>query len=90
MSGHQAFTGPRASPPIDAEKAILCYICSWSHGPLHMYSLVGGLVLESSVVVVVGAGWLILLFFSMGLQIPSAPSVFPLTPPLGPHAQSDG
>jgi hypothetical protein len=25
-------------------KAILCYICSWSHGSLHVYSLVGGLV----------------------------------------------
>ena len=57
--GHQAFTGPRASPPIDtqqghpllyiqitrsssaiyaANKVILCYICCWSHGSLHVYS----------------------------------------------------
>jgi hypothetical protein len=28
--GYQAFTGPRASPPID--KAILGYKCGWSHG----------------------------------------------------------
>lgn len=27
---HQASTGPRGSPPSD--KAILCYISSWSHG----------------------------------------------------------
>ena len=26
--GHRAFSGPRASPPIDAHKAILCHICS--------------------------------------------------------------
>ena len=30
------------------DKAILCYICSWSHGFLHVYSLVGGLVPGSS------------------------------------------
>jgi hypothetical protein len=29
-------------------KAILCYIYSWSHESLHVYSLVGGLVLGSS------------------------------------------
>jgi hypothetical protein len=27
-----------------SDKAILCYKCSWSHGSLHVYSLVGGLV----------------------------------------------
>jgi hypothetical protein len=26
------------------DKAILCYICSWRHGPIHVYSLLGGLV----------------------------------------------
>ena len=47
------------SSPIDAvDKAILCYICSWSNGSLHVYSLVGGLVPGSSGV----SGWLILLF----------------------------
>jgi hypothetical protein len=25
-------------------KAILCYMCGWSHGSLHVYPLVGGLV----------------------------------------------
>jgi hypothetical protein len=45
--------------PIDANKAILCYICGWSHGSLHVYSLVGGLVPGSSG----GSGWFILLFF---------------------------
>jgi hypothetical protein len=29
-------------------KAILYYICVWSHGPLNVYSLVGGLVSGSS------------------------------------------
>ena len=27
--------------PVMSNKAILCYICSWSHGSLHVYSLVG-------------------------------------------------
>jgi hypothetical protein len=49
-----AFIGPRNSPPIDAYKAILCYICSWSH----VYSFVCGLVSGSSG----GSGWLILFF----------------------------
>ena len=30
--------------PLMSDKAVLCYICSWSHGSLHVYSLVGGLV----------------------------------------------
>jgi hypothetical protein len=45
--------------PLTPDKAILCYICSWSHWSLHAYSLFGGLVPVSS-------GWLdylILLFF---------------------------
>jgi hypothetical protein len=45
--------------PLMPDKAILCYICSWSHGSLHVYSLVGGLVPGSSG----RSGWLILLFF---------------------------
>jgi hypothetical protein len=32
-------------PPMP-DKAILCYICSWSHGSLQLYSLVGGLVIS--------------------------------------------
>ena len=31
-----------------SDKAILCYICSWSPGSLHMQSLIGGLVPGSS------------------------------------------
>ena len=34
--------------PLMADKAILCYICSWSRGSLHVYSLVGDLVPGSS------------------------------------------
>ena len=30
--------------PLMPDKAILCYICCWSHGSFHMYSLVSGLV----------------------------------------------
>ena len=68
---HQAFTGPRASLPLLPDKAVLCYICSWSHGSLCVYSLVGGLFPGTSQ----GSGWL--------MQIPLAPLVLPLTPPLG-------
>jgi hypothetical protein len=41
------------------DKAILCYTCSWSHGFLHVNSLVSALIPGSSG----GSGWLILLFF---------------------------
>ena len=58
--GHPAFTGPRASPPIPEvaipDRAVLCYTCSWSHGSLCVYSLVGDLVLGRSGV----SGWLVL------------------------------
>jgi hypothetical protein len=33
--------------PLMPNKAILCYICSWSHGTLHVYSFVGGFVPRS-------------------------------------------
>jgi len=57
--------GPSIPPPwviepplsVMPDKAILCYICGWSHGSLYVYSLVGGLVPGSSG----GSGWLILL-----------------------------
>jgi hypothetical protein len=45
-------------------KAILCYICSWSHGSLHVYSLVGGSGPGSSG----GTGWSILLFLLWGCK----------------------
>jgi hypothetical protein len=50
--------------PLMSDKAILCYICSWSHLSLHVYSLVGGLVPGNSG----GSGWLILLFFLWGCK----------------------
>jgi hypothetical protein len=34
--------------PLMPDKAILCYISGWSHGSLHVYSLVGGFVPGSS------------------------------------------
>ena len=52
----------KASLPLMPDKAILYYICSWSHRSLHMYSLFGGLVSGSSG----GSGWLVLLFFLWG------------------------
>lgn len=37
-------------PPLQliSDKVILCYICCWSRGSLHVYPLVGGLVPGSS------------------------------------------
>ena len=52
--------------PLMPDKAILSYICSWSHGSLHVYSLVGGLFPGSSGVG--GSSWLILLFFLLGCK----------------------
>jgi hypothetical protein len=62
-------------------EAILCYMCDWSHGLLHVYSLVGGLVPGSSGD---GRGWLFdIVVCPMRLQTPSSPSVLYLIPPLG-------
>jgi hypothetical protein len=76
--GHRAFTGPRASPPLDDREDLLCSICSWSHESHHVYSSVGGLVPGSS-----GGYWLVHIVVLMGLKIPSAPWVFSLAFPLG-------
>ena len=38
------YTGASSLLPLMSVKAILCYICGWSHGSLHVYFLVGGLV----------------------------------------------
>jgi hypothetical protein len=54
------FKRPRTFPSID-DKAILCYICSWSHA----YSFADSLVPGSSA----GSGWLILLFFLWGSKV---------------------
>ena len=52
------------SIPLMSGKAILWYIYSWSHGSLHVYSLVGGLVSGSSGCPV---SWY---FSSYGVEIP--------------------
>jgi hypothetical protein len=61
--GHETSTGSRASPHID--KAILCYLCIWSHGSLPIYSLIGGLVPGST-------GWSdqLMLLFPWGCNPP--------------------
>ena len=44
---HQGIEPPQdQGPPLPLmpDKAILCYICGWSHWSLHVYSFVGGLV----------------------------------------------
>ena len=66
-------------PLMRPSVTILCFICSWSHGSLHVCSLVGGLVPGSSG----GIWWVDIVVPPMWLQTPSAPSVFSLTPPLG-------
>ena len=53
--------GPLLS--LMSNKVILRYICSWSHGSLQVYSLVGGLVPGSSE----GSGWFILLLL-LGME----------------------
>ena len=44
------YAGASSLPPLPLmlDKAILCYICIWSHDSLYVYSLVGGLVPGSS------------------------------------------
>jgi hypothetical protein len=77
--GHQAFTGPRASLPTDAQKGhpLLhmqlepwvppCELFGWWFSPWELWS-----------------AWLVdIVPPPMGLQTPSAPSVLSLTPPLG-------
>ena len=34
--------------PLMSSKAILCHLCGWSHGSLHVYSLVGSILPRSS------------------------------------------
>jgi hypothetical protein len=45
------------------DNATLCYICGWSHGSLHVYSLVGDLVPGSS-----GRSGCLILFFLWGFK----------------------
>jgi hypothetical protein len=77
---HWGIEPPQAQGPLlllMPDKAILCYICSWSHESLHVYSLVWWF----SPWKYCGSGCLILLFF-LGLQTSLAPSVLSPTPPL--------
>ena len=70
--------------PLMPDKVILCYICDWSHGSLHVYFLVGDLISGSS-----GRVWLVdMAVLHMRLQTPSASSALPLTPALVSCAQS--
>jgi hypothetical protein len=77
--GHQTFTGPKSSSPVDAQRG---------HPLLHMH-------MKSCVPPCVLCGWWFspwvfwqvrlvdFVFLPMGLQTPSAPRVLSLTPPLG-------
>jgi hypothetical protein len=68
------------------DKAIICYICVWSHEWLHVYSLVGGLVLGSSEV----SGRLVLLFFLWGCKPLQLHQSSPKLLHWSPHTQSKG
>ena len=70
--------------PLMPDKAILCYICCWSHGSLHVYSLVDGLVPGSSE----GSVWWILLFFLRGCKPFQLLQSFPYLLHWGPCAQT--
>ena len=59
--------------PLMPDKAILCCMCSWSHGSLYVYFLVGGLVPGSSGV----SGCLMLLIFLWGCNTLSLHQSFP-------------
>jgi hypothetical protein len=61
LSLHRTKDSSSPPPPLMPDKAILCYICSWSHRSLHVYSLVGLIPRSSG-----ESGWLILLFFLWG------------------------
>ena len=63
--------------PLTPDKAILCYIYSWSYGSLFGWWFspweLWGI-------------WLVdIIVLPVGFKTPSAPSLLPLTPPLGPH-----
>jgi hypothetical protein len=48
MLQHQTSTRSRASHFCQPRQASATYVCIWSHGFLHVHSLVGGLVSEST------------------------------------------
>ena len=55
--------------PLMTNKAILCCICSWSHGFLHVYSLVGSLIPGRVFLCVGGSGCFILLLLLWGCKL---------------------
>jgi hypothetical protein len=68
--GHQAFTGPRASPPIDAQQGYpMLHVQLKPWVPLWWFSHWE----------LWGIRWVGIVVLPMGLQTPSAPSVLPLT-----------
>jgi hypothetical protein len=68
--------------PLKFNKAILCHICSWSSGSLHVHSLVDGPV--PGISGAGGSGLLTLLLPSpTGLQTSTAPLVLSPTAPSG-------
>jgi hypothetical protein len=71
--------------PLMPDNAILCYICVWSHGWLHVYSLAGGLVPGKF-----WSGWVILLFFLWGCKPLQLLQTFLKLLHWRPHAQSSG
>jgi hypothetical protein len=68
------------------KKAILCYMWDWSHGSLHVYTLVGVLVLG----IFGGSGWLILFFFLWDCKHLKLLQSFLKLLHWGPCAQSHG
>jgi hypothetical protein len=64
---------PKDLLPQMSNKAILCHLCGQSHGSLHVYSLLGGLVSGSSG----EAGWLTLLLCPWGCNPPQLLQSFP-------------
>jgi len=61
--------------PLVPNKAILCYICSWSHRVVYANSLNGSLIPGNP-------GWLVLMFL-WGLKAPRESSILSLTSPMG-------
>ena len=68
---HWGIEPPQAEGPfllLRSKKAILCHICGWSHGSLHVYYLDGGPVPWSSLREGGGIGLLTLLFHPWGCK----------------------
>jgi hypothetical protein len=72
--------------PLMFNKAILCHICGWSHGSLHVYSLVDGPVPRSSE----RSGQLTLLLLSWACKLPQLLQFLLQILHRGLHTQSNG